>query len=472
MSDQSRPWGFHWRAKPGFILTTVGVGLFTDLLLYGIVVPVLPFMLRDRIQVPEQLIQPYTSELLAIYAAASVLFSVPAGWIADKLGSRQPAFLTGLILLFTATAMLAFARSIEVLTIARSAQGMSAALVWTTGSAMVQGAVEPGEMGDAFGTIMPLVSIAELLGPVMGGILYDKGGTLAVFGTGAGILFIDMVLRFLVIDNVAAAKYYDTDADRPSSKRTPQGVAGPSRGEATEEDHLLLKDDIDMYKIHDSPGRLVHAIPIIYCFRDTRLVAAMFLSFVQASVMGIFNATVPIEAEELFHFSSRESGLLFVALVVPYLTLGRAGGMAVDRYGTKAAATIGYAFLVPCLLLLGLPSQEIFTGASNVFLFCAVLVLNGVGLSIVSSAPIVEASNVTQKYHEANPGFFGENGPFAQLYGFNSLFFFTGLTFGPIFSGVLRVNFGYAYMAMFFAGLSGVTAMVSYLAIGDRNLRA
>jgi hypothetical protein len=47
------PIALRWRSNTLFIIPTVGIGLFTDLFLYGIVVPILPFILTDRLQVPQ-----------------------------------------------------------------------------------------------------------------------------------------------------------------------------------------------------------------------------------------------------------------------------------------------------------------------------------------------------------------------------------------------------------------------------------
>jgi MFS family permease len=125
------PIALRWRSHTLFILATVAVGLFTDLFLYGLVVPVLPFMLEDRVGAPEDKIQSYVSGLLAAYAGASVVASVPAGWIADRTNARQLPFLTGVAALLGATILLAFGKTIAVLVVARVLQGISAGVVWT-----------------------------------------------------------------------------------------------------------------------------------------------------------------------------------------------------------------------------------------------------------------------------------------------------------------------------------------------------
>lgn len=132
---------------------TVAIGLFTDLFLYGLIVPILPFMLRDRIDLPQDKVQAYTSGLLAAYAGASVLFSIPAGWIADKTGARQTPFLTGLAALLGATILLGVGQSIAVLVVARVLQGISAAVVWTVGLAMVLDTVGSENLGKVIGSV-------------------------------------------------------------------------------------------------------------------------------------------------------------------------------------------------------------------------------------------------------------------------------------------------------------------------------
>lgn len=66
-------------------MSTVGIGLFADLFLYGLMVPILPFIVKDRVHLPADQIQSNVSNLLAAYAGASVLFSPPAGIIVDRL---------------------------------------------------------------------------------------------------------------------------------------------------------------------------------------------------------------------------------------------------------------------------------------------------------------------------------------------------------------------------------------------------
>ncbi|KAI1331547.1 hypothetical protein F5Y16DRAFT_423023 [Xylariaceae sp. FL0255] len=144
---------------------------------------------------------------------------------------------------------------------------------------------------------------------------------------------------------------------------------------------------------------------------------ALCLAFMQASLLSMYDAPISTEAQDLFKSSSSKAGPQFIALDVPSLLLGPFAGCLVDRYGLKSAAVVGFAWMVPAHILLRLPSEQ-----------------------------LLEASDVVQRYDKANPGFFGDNGQCAQLYGFNSLFFCGGLVVGPILGGTLRDAVRYSNM--------------------------
>lgn len=277
------------------------------------------------------------------------------------------------------------------------------------------------------------------------------------------MLGVDFIMRVLLIEKKVAANYDSSLADNGTNPRTDEASDG-----STEEDALLQRKREERYEIRGQQNKLVRAVPVLYCLRNPRLLVAFIMAFVQAALLAAFDATVPMEALDLFGFSSLKAGLLFIALNIPCLILGPVAGWAVDRFGTKPVAVTGFSYFVPVLLLLRLPPEHLVGRAENIVLYCALLALNGVGLAVIDSPSFVEASDVVQRYDEANPGFFGANGPYAQLYGFNSMFFCAGLTLGPIISGTLRDRIGYGNMNAVLAGAAGFTAVVSYFVVGGK----
>lgn len=317
--------------------------------------------------------------------------------------------------------------------------------------------------------IFSFISVGELAAPVLGGVLYDKTGYVGVFGLGSALLVVDFILRILVVEKKTAAKHDKSYHGANNAREHGVREAESDPRESSEEEPLLPKKEDEIYRISRGQNSLFRNLPILYCLSDPRLLVALLLAFVQAALLATFDATIPTEAASLYNFDSLQAGLLFIALDIPYLLLGPVAGWAVDKYGTKPAAVLGFGYLVPTLILLRLPTEHLTSNLrNNVILYCALLSLNGIGLAVIGSPSIVEASDVVQKYDKANPGLFGENGPYAQLYGFNSLVFSSGLTIGPLLSGVLRDTVGYGNMNLVVAGISAVTAVLSYLYIGGR----
>lgn len=449
------PIGLKWRSNTLFIISTVGIGLFTDLFLYGIVVPILPFILKDRLSVPHNKIQTYTSALLACFAGASVLFSLPAGIIADKLSARQLPFLLGLVALLVSTILLYLGETIAVLIIARILQGISAAVVWTIGLALVLDTVGSDKLGVTIGSIFSFISVGELAAPVLGGVVYKKVGSGAVFGMGFGLLTVDFLMRLAVIEKKVAARYgiKDDPADEEDEE------------EASEDSPLLANgaEDMDQWKIPKDQPRFIKKFPLLYCFKNPRLLVAELLAFQQANLLAVFDSTIPTEAQDLFAFDSLKAGLLFTPLILPYLLLGPLAGKAVDKYGSRLGASVGFGFLVLPLILLRIPHEG---GSAEIVKFCVFLAMSGFGLALISAPSVVEASFVVEQYYKANPEVFGDEGPYGQLYAINSMVFSAGLTLGPLISGALRERIGFGNMNAIVAGMCAVVSVLSYMFLG------
>lgn len=458
------PAGIRWRSNTFFIVSTVAVGLFTDLFLYGLVVPILPYMLQDRVGLPQDQIQSHVDGLLAAYAGASVIFSPIAGILADKTTTRQGPFLLGLTALLLATVLLFMGNNIPTLVVARLLQGCSAAFVWTIGLALCVETVGKDNLGKTIGSIFSFISVGNLVAPLLGGVLYKKAGYAGVFGIGFAVLAIDFIMRLLVIEKKVARRYNitsqedsnESDASHPNDEEAANDEEQPLLGSKAEDDYYVISKD--------QPA-IVRKVPILPCLKNPRLIAALVVAFVQALLLGAFDATIPTIGQEYFNFDSLKAGTLFLPLGVFDFLLGPVFGWVVDKYGTKVAAVGGYTFLVPCLVLLRLPHAG---GKDQIILFAALLALCGVGLAAIGAPSIVEAGTIVQKYYDVNPDFFGENGPFASLYAMSSVAFCAGLAIGPEIAGELKQVIGFGNMNIVLAVICGLTAALSFFYIGGK----
>ncbi|KAF2631015.1 MFS general substrate transporter, partial [Macroventuria anomochaeta] len=467
------PAGLQWRSHTLFIATTVGMGAFTDLFLYGLIVPVLPFLLKDRINTPELQIQGTISMLLAVYAAASCAASPITGVLADKFASsRQLPFTVSLLMLVAATVMFAFGQSIAVLIVGRLLQGASGGVVWTLGLAIIVETVGQENLGRTMGTIFSFISVAGLFSPICGGLLYAKTGYNGVFGVGIGLVAIDFILRILMVEKRVADKYLPSDPNGQTQQSN-----GASETEDTEQTPLLPDSHTsafdERFRLSLPKNRITRELPILLLLRDLGLLTAIFIAFMQATLLGSFDATIPLVAKSSFGFDSLKAGLLFLPLGGADFFLGPAFGWAVDRYGARLFSVIGFAFLVPSLILLRLPEEtsiiEKLDNGHLIALYASILALNGAGFAIIGSPSIVEAGRLVENYSNANKDIFIEGAPWAQLYGINNMVFSGGLTIGPLLAGALRERIGYGNMNAVLAGVCAVTAVLAALFIGRKD---
>jgi MFS family permease len=277
-------------------------------------------------------------------------------------------------------------------------------------------------------------------------------------------------LRLLIIEKKTAAKYDDADDvddvyDR-SAGPDPEGnntIANANQG--SEQEPLLSKMKDEAFKLRSSPSPWIKTLPVISCLSSPRLLVALLVTMMIGALSSTFDATVPVEAHRLYGFDSLRAGLLFIAILLPYLLLSPIAGWTVDRYGPKPASAIGFGYTALALILLRFIHAG---GKAQIMQYCAQLALCGIGLAFIGAPGFVEASDVVERYHQANPGLFGENGPYAQLYSLNSMAYSLGLAVGPLISGGLNDRLGYGDMNLVIGVLCLMTAVLAYVFVGGR----
>jgi len=153
-----------------FALALVTFAAFTDIVAYSVAVPVLPDLTRKLGATPTTV-----GLLFASFGVTVLCTAIPMGAMSDRVGRRSP-LVAGLIGLTIATLMFAFAETLPSLFVARLAQGAADAVTWVVGFALIADLYEPAERGRASGIVMSGASSAFVIGPSLGGWLYELGG--------------------------------------------------------------------------------------------------------------------------------------------------------------------------------------------------------------------------------------------------------------------------------------------------------
>jgi MFS family permease len=96
--------------------------------------------------------------------------------------------LAGLVGLAASTLLFAYAPGFPFLVAARALQGASAAVSWTAGLALLAASFPAERRGAAMGKAFSAMSVGALLGPVIGGFLFERAGRAAPFLFGATVV--------------------------------------------------------------------------------------------------------------------------------------------------------------------------------------------------------------------------------------------------------------------------------------------
>lgn len=308
IGNKTPPAFLRFRSSKTFILATVCIAIFTDILLYGIIVPVMPYALTNRVSVSEDSVQTWNAILLACYTIALFVGSPLVGIYADHSSSRRWPLLIGLFALTASTVMLCLGRSIAVLILGRIFQGFSAAIVWSVGLALLADTYG-SKIGMAMGYSSIAMSMGLLVSPVIGGAVYNHVGYYAVYYIAFGCIFLDVILRLALIEKKVARQWIDDggiDAEKDETD-TERGIivaAGPGSAPAeviSVSGPTALKKPTEEMS-HDGTGhfppmtlqrRLSNAVgssktakhPKLRLLKSRRILAANWGIIIQAGVM-------------------------------------------------------------------------------------------------------------------------------------------------------------------------------------------
>lgn len=289
------------RSSRTFIAATVCIATFTDILLYGIIVPVMPYALSSRVGVPEESIQTWNAILLACYTIALFIGGPFVGIYADHTSSRRWPLLIGLLALAASTLLLCLGKTIALLVLGRILQGFSAAIVWSVGLALLA-----DTFGDKIGMAMGYSSIAMSLGllvsPSIGGAVYNHAGYYAVYYVAFGCIVLDVILRLVLIEKKVARQWVQDDEESGPESATARSALGDSTSMSAQENVEAALDEKQADEAGNkssavpaptqqttaaslAPSGLMARYPKLRLFKSRRILAANWGIIIQAAVM-------------------------------------------------------------------------------------------------------------------------------------------------------------------------------------------
>jgi MFS family permease len=160
--------------------------IFFDVAFFAAIAPLLPDYV-DQLG----LTKAEAGVLSASYAAGTLLASLPAGFVASRVGPRRTV-ICGLLLLGVSSLVFGLVDEIDLLDAARFTQGIAGALIWAGAMTWLITASPEESRGQVIGAALGTAVAGALLGPVIGAVAASVG-TGPVFGS---VLIISLALAF------------------------------------------------------------------------------------------------------------------------------------------------------------------------------------------------------------------------------------------------------------------------------------
>lgn len=145
-----------------------------------------------------------TSAYLLAYAVPLLI----TGRLGDRFGTRR-IYLLGLAVFTLASLACGLSHSIEMLIVARVAQGLGASLMTPQTMAVITRIFPPRERGSAMAVWGVTAGVATLVGPILGGFLLDAWGWEWIFfiNVPVGILAFILAMRFVPVLPTSAHRF-------------------------------------------------------------------------------------------------------------------------------------------------------------------------------------------------------------------------------------------------------------------------
>ncbi|KAI9594177.1 major facilitator superfamily domain-containing protein [Syncephalis fuscata] len=418
------------RSRPA-LMFLVSLVLFNDMLIYGVVVPVLPLIVRERLGGDAKSVG-----FLFGSVAIGILIATPVfGILSDKYNTRRRPMMVALLCCAVATFSFAFATTFWQLLVARIMQGVAGGASWTISLSMIADAFPPNKLGVAMGSVLVWNSFGFLAGPAIGGFLFEYGGYKMPF-----IFLLANEVTLLEHDEgftpSAGSVFYESENPRPLSRTSDTYVTpltDPEDDDGLARGYWEAESEFALSRISlNSHGHSPLTFFTLIC--DKPIIVNCITIMVASSVFSGIEPTLPLHLIDRFELDPSLIGLSFMAIVLPHMIATPMIGWLCDRVSCKSVAAIGLLLFALATPPIALPSQ----------LDTEILCLAAFGFTAaIAMTPVLPdmANHVTVR----------GGGAYAQVFALWNMAYSLGMLVGPVISGLVMEQYGFLYNMVIFA---------------------
>ncbi|KAM7205218.1 Major facilitator superfamily domain containing protein [Rhypophila sp. PSN 637] len=425
---------------------------FTDAFLSGLLIPLVPTIIRERTGVHEEQIQIWTSVFIAAYGGAFVAASpfLPLFW--HKRSSIWASLSCGLALAAASFVLLQVSTGITSLVLARALHGFSGVLITGASAGLMSISARINRDANPL-SWMPtpfIQGVAMVVGPAAGSVLYSRlGGLATVFN----YAYAALALTALIV--LVGFKLYGkgVGAGNRAEQRRLLGSEGSGYGT------VVAQQRDDTEEAASTPNSTGSIIALGGCIMVTLFLAAL-------------QSVLPIWAGKTFHWPVSKTGFLLVHLFVPATVVGLVTGSIVNQAPRSArfVAALGFLICLAAFWYLGNLPDDINAAKTHLLETLSVISL-GIGFTagpLFGSATPASSRGMSMTSRQRARAA-------VQNTSIPSIASAWGILIGPLAAGSVRSGWGWETLTQLLATLSASSAILVLLFlngwIGSRQPR-
>lgn len=408
-----------FRSSKGAVLFVCSLALFTDMLVYGIVIPILPSILRS-IGIPAEHETTYSTILFSAYALGLFLATPVFGILSDKTGNRMTPMLLGLAGLALTTILFAISSHFYILLLARFLQGIAGAASWVVGMALIADTFPINQLGSSLGFVMSFNTVGFICGPIISGYAATYISLRSPFYICALFALLDFVSR-IILKPPKSAKPEASCLEVAPASQPDQSLPDT----ATAPKASLLK----RFFASDIISMLCHIEIFLLCFGVT----------LETASMSIIEALIAEYLEVYFGLSISECSNTLLFFILPSAFFSILMGKLTDTYSRSRLIIIG--------TLLHSVASPFVALASTLTQFRIAAVMFGLSTSFMVTPIMPQMTFLIGSYGKHTTSY-------AKLYSLYLIFCSLGMVLGPIIAGLLMSSISFL-AAMFVFPIMG-----------------
>lgn len=359
--------------------------------------------------------------VIAGFAIGRLIFDVPAGFLADRLGLSRTMIL-GLGILIGASTLAGFASSYWVLLFARLLEGVASSIYVSAAIAFVLLSSDAAKRGTNIGSYQSILMLGPIVGPVVGAPIAEFFGYNAPYFAFAAVVFVAAVIISIF------------------SRRRKFNIEKP------EEEHE-----------HENRQASMAA------YLNTAAIATFGFAFLRS---GIYTTGVPLFGYGSLNLSVFDMGIILTMASLANLISSFFSGRLTQVYGMQKP-------LFAAILISGLLVAIIPLSTSMVYLL-VIITLIGITSGFFGQSIAWAAEQIEEKVKRIGKTNYkvalGVQSHVTRGIGFNRMIGDLGLILGPLFVGYFITVFSKDPLVWFisFGSTSGVLVLASFLILGTK----